>query len=121
MKTLAELEKIQTEITALAGAVIDGTVSKEAALQKVDGLTILLTQKNKSRISELFEYIIVPSELFEKAMNELKERKKKYTAIEARGCILSVFGDNPNMTEENRKTFVAAVLKNVLPDEMERF
>ena len=116
-----ELDVIKSEVIAVAEALIKGDVKKSEAEARLGGVTALLCAKSKAAISEAFEYIICPNELFERAMAELTARKKKYTAIEARGCVLNTFADNPQMTEENRKTFIAAVLKNVLPEEMERF
>jgi len=110
---MAEYEKIKNEIAALAELVTKEDVTKEAAKQKLEGLTILLTQKNKDYINALFERMIIPSELFEKSMAEVKARKSKYSLEEGLNTINATLRDNPLMTAEHKKLFIDAVASNI--------
>jgi hypothetical protein len=116
----ATVDKIKAQLITLAeDTVVAGKLSPEQAAYTVRGLTNSLNIEAQRALENLFSKLICPSLLFEQMLAEVHTRKKKYTLVQAVGCIKATLHDCGHlMDEEQKENFVKAVAKNTREDEI---
>ena len=115
------LDKVKKHLITLAEDVITGRVAREEASNNLKGITMLLNIESQKAIEEVFSRLITPTALFEQILKEVKERKSKYSLIEAIGCIRATLHDCGHvMTTENQRIFVDSVIKNLREGELDK-
>jgi hypothetical protein len=107
-------QKIKEQIITVASNFIEKAINEEQANQAIKGLTALYQIECQQAIENVFEKFICPKLIFEQTLTEIRERKKKYTPIEAAGCVRAIMHDCGSvMTQEQKKRFIDAVIKNI--------